>query len=381
MRIGLNLLFMIPAVVGGTETYARGLIEGFRRLRPNHDFVLFMNRESAGWLPEDEAGFKKVICPVHATSRRQRFVYEHLRLRNDVRTYGIDLLHSLGYTSPIFMPCPTVVSTHDLNFRAFGNLMPLSRRLMLGVTVRESVIHSDKVITISENSRQEILKAYNIPPEKVVVTYLASDFRAVTPQAKRTSEVISGFEWMREQYIVAFSSTYPNKNMPRLLEAFGEAKRQRKMNQKLVLIGHAFSSEEWNPQVRGLVEKGDVIWTGYLERGQMFDVLKGADCMVFPSFYEGFGLPVLEAMAAGVPVVCSRAASLPEVAGFAAVYFDPFSVPDITEKIISVANDAALRSTLRASGFENLKRFSWEKTAAETVAVYDGLLQQRKKTL
>jgi glycosyltransferase involved in cell wall biosynthesis len=106
--------------------------------------------------------------------------------------------------------------------------------------------------------------------------------------------------------------------------------------------------------------------------------LKRAEFLVFPSFYEGFGLPVLEAMAVGLPVVCSKAASLPEVAGNAAVFFDPFSVEDIAEKVVAVANDASLRNELRARGVENLKRFSWEKTAAETVAVYDELLRGRR---
>jgi len=183
-------------------------------------------------------------------------------------------------------------------------------------------------------------------------------------------------EWMREPYVVAFSSTYPNKNMPRLLEAFSEAKRLRKIAQRLVLIGHPYSSEDWSPLARDLVERRDVIWAGYLERRQVFSVLKRADFLMFPSFYEGFGLPVLEAMAVGLPVVCSKAASLPEVAGNAAVFFDPFSVADIAEKIVTVANDASLRNELRARGVENLKRFSWEKTAAETVAVYDKLLRR-----
>jgi glycosyltransferase involved in cell wall biosynthesis len=372
MRIGLNLLFMIPKVVGGTETYARGLLEGFRRLRPNHEFVIFLNRESSKWVPDDGAGFKTVVCPVNAVSRSKRFAYEHLVLRREVRRHGIDLLHSLGYTSPVFLACPSVVTVPDLNFRAFGNLMPLPRRLMLNLAVKLAVLRTDKVVTISEFSRQEILRAYRVAPEKVVVTLLA-----VEPESNPASGVGTVLKWMRESYCVAFSSTYPNKNLPRLLEAFSDAKRLHRIAQRLVLIGHPYSSRDWSPRVRDLVERTDVIWAGYLERHQVFGALKQADFLVFPSFYEGFGLPVLEAMAAGLPIVCSKAASLPEVAGNAAVYFDPFSVEDIAEKIVAVANDASLRNELRARGFENLKRFSWEKTAAETVAIYDELLRRR----
>src|SRR3990172_7338076 len=183
MRIGLNLLYMIPRHVGGTETYARGLLAGLRQIGTNHEFVLFLNGESADWKPAADSGFTSVVCPVNAVSRGKRFVYEHLSLRREIRKQRIDLLHSLGYTSPLFMPCPTIVSVHDLNFLAFGSLMAFARRTMLRLAVKEAVLRSNRVITISEFSRREILKAYKVPPEKVVVTYLAADTKSPEPSA------------------------------------------------------------------------------------------------------------------------------------------------------------------------------------------------------
>jgi len=369
MRIGLNLLYMIPRHVGGTETYARGLLAGLRQIGTNHEFVLFLNGESADWKPAADSGFTSVVCPVNAVSRGKRFVYEHLSLRREIRKQRIDLLHSLGYTSPLFMPCPTIVSVHDLNFLAFGSLMTFARRTMLRLAVKEAVLRSNRVITISEFSRREILKAYKVPPEKVVVTYLAADMKSPEPSAGLDSGSRIGMEWMRQPYMIAFSATYPNKNIPRLLEAYGLAKKRHAIPQRLVLIGHPFPMAAENQSE--LVKQRDVIWTGYLEERTMSEVVRKAEFMVFPSYYEGFGLPVLEGMAVGLPVVCSRAASLPEVAGDAAVYFDPFSIDDMAEKIVAVANDPSLRNELRRKGTENLKRFSWEKVARETVAIYD----------
>jgi len=374
MRIGLNLLFMIPREVGGTETYARGLLHGLRKIQPAYEFVLFLNRESADWAPSIESGFARVVCPVNAISRGKRFLYEHFRLRENLKEHRIDLLHSLGYTSPVRLACPTIVTVPDLNFLAFGHLIPLARRLMLKLTVKQSVLRTDKVITISEFSRREILSAYRIPAEKVAVTYLAAERVAVQPVSAASARADAGMGWMKEPYMVAFSATYPNKNIPRLLAAYGEAKRRHHIPQRLVLIGHPFPMKD--DPAKDLVGSGDVVWTGYVERQTLTEILKRAEFMVFPSFYEGFGLPVLEAMSRGLPVVCSNAASLPEVAGDAAITFDPFSVPDMAEKIAAVALSSSLRSELRKKGEGNLNRFSWEKTAAETVAVYDDLLRK-----
>lgn len=375
MRIGLNLLFMIPREVGGTETYARGLLQGLCRIKPVHEFVLFLNRESAGWVPAIESGFTRVVCPVNAVSRGKRFLYEQVRLRRGLKEHGIDLLHSLGYTSPVGLPCPTVVTVPDLNFVAFGHLMPAARRLMLKLTVKQSVLRTDKVITISDFSRKEILSAYKIPAEKVAVTYLATEREDVHQPFAGSAGVEYGIPWMQEPYMIAFSATYPNKNIPRLLAAYVEARQRQRIPQRLVLIGHPFPMS--GDRAKDLVSSGDVVWTGYVERHMLTEILKRAEFMVFPSFYEGFGLPVLEAMSLGLPVVCSNAASLPEVVGDAAITFDPFSVPDMAEKIASVAVNASLRSELRKKGERNLSRFSWEKTAAETVAVYDELLKTR----
>ncbi len=379
MRIGINLLYMIPGVVGGTETYAMGLISGLKRLKSEHEFVLFLNRESSGLILNDAQNFRCVVCPVNAASRRKRYFFEQVQLRQYVEKYGIDLLHSLGYTSPPFLQCQNVVSVPDLNFRAFGHLMPLSRRLVLATFVRQSVARSDKVITISEFSRQEILKAYRVPPEKVVVTHLGVDAENLARDLKSGTVDNSMFS-VDPPYCVAFSSSYPNKNIARLIEAFQESKKGCKLEHKLVLIGHQAEVEEKGGNKQIVREREDIIWTGYVERQRVFDILKRADFLIFPSFYEGFGLPVLEAMAVGVPVVCSKAASLPEVAGDAAVFFDPFSVMDMSEQIVSVATNPHLREKLREKGFENLKRFSWRKTAAETIAVYEDILSKKKTT-
>lgn len=372
MRIGLNLLYLIPGVVGGTETYARELIAGFRQIQPDHEFVVFVNRECAKWMDGEDSFFTKVVCPVDAVNRKKRYYFEQIKLNPYVKQYKIDLLHSLAYTSPLFPTCPAIVSLPDLNFKAFGDSMPLSRRLMLKLVVGQAVHRSSKVITISNFSRKEILKQYNIPPEKVVVTYLAAGGDASETMTFCGTKGTHPLPDLNQPYAMAFSSPTVNKNISRLIKAFLEAKRQYKLAQKLLLIGHPYPAG--NGAQRAFAHE-DVVWTGYLRQDALLQILRGADFMIFPSYYEGFGLPVLEAMAAGIPVVCSHAASLPEVAGDAGIYFDPFSIRNMAACIAQVATDRRLRDGLKEKGFNNLKRFSWEKTAAETIAVYDEILR------
>jgi glycosyltransferase involved in cell wall biosynthesis len=374
MRIGINLLYLIPDIVGGTETYARGLLRGLRQVKSDHEIILFVNRESAGLIADDDRDFKKVVCPVYASNRKNRYYFEQVKLRQYVQQYKIDLLHSLAYTSPLFLPCPAIVSLPDLNFKAFGSSMPLSRRLVLRLIVWQAVLRASKVITISNFSREEILGQYHIPPEKVAVTYLAADNDAVEEKANEESDDGQAMPDLKQPYAIAFSSSTANKNLSGLIKAFLEAKKDHKLIQKLMLIGHKYPIEA---DVQGCYENEDVVWTGYLERRKVLEILRRADFMIYPSFYEGFGLPVLEAMTAGVPVICSNAASIPEVVGDAGVYFDPFSIKDMAACIARVANNQPLRQELRQKGFKNLDRFSWKQTATQTVAVYNEILQNR----
>jgi glycosyltransferase involved in cell wall biosynthesis len=363
-RIGLNLLYLIPDVVGGTETYARGLLRGISTQNKRYQIVLFINRETDAQLPDEFSSFERIVCPVNATHREKRYFFEQVHLPRLLKENGIALLHSLGYTAPLFAGCPSVVTVHDLNFKAFGQSMPWVRRSALAFFVRGSLVRSDRVITVSEFSRREILSSYNIDSHKVVVIHEA----ALIPESGVGVERNNDFNnvHLPERYFVAFSSPSVNKNIPRLLEAYRRLREHNRISHKLILIGHA--PREVNARLT------DLIVAGYIPRAHVLAILRGAEFLVFPSFYEGFGLPVLEAMMCGVPVVCSNAASLPEIGGEAALYFNPYSTDDLVNAIEIVANDPVLRESLRQRGYENVKRFSWETTAAKTLTVYDELL-------
>lgn len=359
MRWALNLLYLLPGEVGGTETYAAGLLDGLAAAAPEDEFVVFVNSEASGWPLPPAGRFERVVCPVRASSRLARYRFEQLRLPGLLRRHSVQLVHSLGYVAPLLPGVPSVVSVLDLNFRALRDAMPWARRMALELFVGGSARRADHVITISEFGRREVLSAYRVDPNRVTAVLLAGgDGR---PRSAAPSPVNPG-------YVVAFSSPFPHKNISRLAAAMRIARERQGVTQRLVVVGHRPPEAPAEPWIE---------YTGYLDSSLRDAVVAGADLLAFPSLYEGFGLPVLEAMALGVPVASSSAASLPEVGGDAAVYFDPTSAEDMASVIASLAADPERRLRLREAGWRNLARFSWRRTAEQTLAVYRSVLQRR----
>jgi glycosyltransferase involved in cell wall biosynthesis len=281
-----------------------------------------------------------------------------------MRRHGVEVVHSLGYVAPAFPGCASVVTIPDVHFLVYGDRGSLVRRAVLGAFVRVSAARADRVITISEFSRREISRLLGTLPERIAVTYLAPEKKwslAVGREAVPTARIGGG-------YAVAFSSVAPNKNISRLVQAFEKARSQG-LRQELVIVGHL-------PPALGVVAAEGIRLTGYLDEGSLLATVRGADFLVFPSVYEGFGLPVLEAMSAGVPVLSSNRGSLPEAGGGAALYFDPESTEELAAGLVRIGEDGDLRNRLRALGLEQARGFSWEKTARETLAVYRSVLER-----
>lgn len=365
MIVGLNLLYMLPGIVGGTETYAAGLLHGLSHTDGADRFVVFLNLESAEWpLPEDPR-FRRVVCPVRAVSRTRRYRYEQFRLPAQALADGVDLLHSLGYVAPLRLGCPSVVTVHDVHHLAHGRLREWPRRFLLAQVVRRSVRRAAAVIADSRYARDAVARAYDVPAGSIEVVPLAPNPRLSSQ--RRIPGATPALPSDHGPYLLAFGGITPNKNLERLLQAYTVARNRHGIPQRLVVVGRLPSS------VRAQYTAG-VVATGYLDEPELARVLEDADALVFPSLYEGFGLPVLEAMAVGVPVICSDATAIPEVAGDAAVYFDPRDTEDMASKIARVAHDEALRGDMAARGRVRAAGFSWERAARETLAIYRRVL-------
>ena len=365
MLIALNLLYLIPGVVGGTETYATSLIHALAKIDEDNDYVVFVNKGAADLEVTPGPNFHRVVCPFIALRRVVRYGWEQAVFPFQLRHRRPDLLHSLGYVSPLVGPGPQVVTVPDLNYIRHQGRHTAAGRRVLRFFVEQTVKRADHVITISEFSRDEIVKNLDIPEDKVTVTHLAG------------REASNG-AWLAEEnpspipapYIMAFSSLSAHKNLPRLVEAFHQIIDV--VPHSLVLVGHMPENPEFRAKLEGAI--GDRIkFTGYLPDDQVASLMKNASLFAFPSLYEGFGLPILDAQHAGVPVTCSDVAALPEVAGDGAYLFDPMSVDDIADALKACLVDHDLRASLIEKGFRNADRFSWDKTARETLAVYSAV--------
>ena len=366
MRIGLNLLYLLPGVVGGTETYAVGLLQGLSHIDKQNEYLIFLNREAKNWQLPTQDNFIRLICPVSGKRRWERFQYEQMVLPRLLRKHNLNVIHSLGYVGPLFTYCPSIVTIHDLNYQAFGSQMPFIRRMALKFFVYQSAHRSTRIITVSEFSKNEILKAFNLHHQKVIVTWEAP-LEIFQPRVNG-NKIPALFKnlGIRNPYAICFSSRSANKNIPKVIDAFKLTRKRDGIPHQLILIGH-LPFDQHPPT-------DDVVYTGFLEPSVLEAVLCNAEFLLFPSIYEGFGLPVVEAMACGVPVVCSNYTVLPEIAGEAALYFDPFSIDDMADKISTIAGNIQLRKELQQKGYDNIQRFSWDETANKTLEVYKSLL-------
>lgn len=363
-------MYLIPGVVGGTEIYAAGLLHGLANIDQRDEFIVFVNMESENWPIPAVSNFVRVVCPVWATSRSQRYLYEQLRLPLLLAKHKINIVHSLGYVAPLYPSCRSALTIPDVNYVTLKHTLPYFKRIILSFISRHAAKKCDHIITISNFSKSEIIKHLKIEPNKITVIHLG-------PKIKNFNENYNNFPELQKKYgikkpyIAAFGGGTLHKNILRLIQAYDVVKD--KINHNLLLIGHVppnvnLSSDKINKELMNRI-----FTTGYVPEEHILPLLKNSDLYILPSLYEGFGLPILEAQQAGVPLLCSNAGSIPEVGGQGALYFDPTSTDELANLIVSTLSDSGQRSKLIKKGNKNLEKYSWEKAARETMEVYNNV--------
>lgn len=370
LHIGLNLVFLVPGETGGMEVAARELLPELVAQAPDHvRFTAFINEEAAaaGPGPWDEA-MATVRVPVHARNRVQWVLGEQTLLPALAARRRVSLMHSLASTAPLWGPFRRVVTVHDLIYSRFPEAHAGLRDKGMRLLVPAAARRSHRVIAISQSTREDLISELAVPAEKIDVVPQGLGLRARVP-AVDARTVRERLDLPDGQVLLTLSAKRPHKNLPRLIEAHAAIPAERRP--VLVLPGYPTEHET---ELRSLADRlgasERVRFAGWVG-GELLEGLWAlADAFVFPSLYEGFGLPVLEAMARGVPVACADSSSLPEIAGDAALLFDPTSVEEIAGAVMRLLEDRELAGQLIARGRERASGYTWSRTARLTLGAY-----------
>jgi glycosyltransferase involved in cell wall biosynthesis len=375
MHVGLNLVYLVPGETGGMEVVARELIPELAAL-PGLRLTAFVNRETAN----HEAGpwgelIPMEVVPVHARNRAAWVWGEQRHLPRMARSAGVEVLHSLASTAPLYGRFVRVTTIHDLNYKLVPDSHFGLRGLGMRALVPAAARLSHRVIADSDSTRDDLVRHLGTPREKVDVAPLGvSPPAGVSPTP--VAELRRRLDLDERPLVLSVSAKRPHKNLPRLLRALAALETARRPS--LVVPGYPTPHELELRELAGALGLADrVRLPGWLPAEDLEGLYAAADCFVFPSLYEGFGLPVLEAMARSVPVACSDRASLPEVAGDAAVLFDPEDVDAIRAAVERLLCDADLAARMREAGRRRSASFTWRRTAELTARSYERALAGR----
>jgi glycosyltransferase involved in cell wall biosynthesis len=368
-HIGLNLIFLVPGETGGMEIAARELIPALLSQAPPHvRFTAFVNREAASAGGPWGQLLPAVTVPVNARNRAQWVLGEQALLPRLAGRAGVDLLHSLASTAPVGGRFRRVVTVHDLIYARYPEAHEGLRAKGMRLLVPAAARRAHRVIADSRSTADDLVALVHVDAARIDVVPLGLGSVKREPPLGEAA-VRARCALGTRDVLLSLSAKRPHKNLAALIGALGRMPAERRP--LLVLAGYpTFHEDELRARAAAAGLADDVRFAGWLEGAEVEGLWALARAFVFPSLYEGFGLPVLEAMARSVPVACSDASSLPEVAGDAALLFDPHDESAIALALERILYDEELRALLRARGQERARAFTWERTARLTLESY-----------
>jgi len=355
----------------GIGTYVRNLVRHLAQIDRETTYFLFCDRADEATLRDLAANFVPVVDSSRGYSLR-----EHVSIPAKLHRLGVDLLHSPHYVLPLLCRRRAVVTIHDCIHLLFPEYLPNRMALLYAHKMMgHAIAHSATVFTVSEASRRDILRFYpQADPDRLQVVPNAIDPSILEHPGEEEMERVKERYQIRGRFVLYAGNIKPHKNLDRLIDAFGLLKqRPGHEDLKLLIIGDETSKYgSLRRRVEAAGVRHDVRFFGFVPDKTLSALYRLASVFAFPSLYEGFGLPPLEAMSSGTPVVTSRISSLPEVVGDAAVLVDPYAIEDIADGLDRVLSDEALRQALVTRGHARVAQFSWERSVR---AIHDGYMK------
>lgn len=376
MRIAVNTRLLLKGRLEGIGWYTHQMLERIVRAHPEHEFIFFFDR------PFDKSFvFAPNVTPVVVYPQARHAVLFYTWFEWSIpamlRKYKADLFLSTDGLCSLSTKVPTCLVIHDLAFEHYPEHLKLSHRLYLQHWSPRFARKASRIVTVSEFSKKDIAERYKIIPDKIDVTYNGAH-EAYRPLSHEEREAVKAEYTGGTEYFVFAGALHPRKNVVTLLEAFIKFKKRQRSPIKLVIVGRmAWKFKELAALKESMPFKEDVVWAGYLNVRDLSKVIGAAYALVYPSLFEGFGIPILEALKCGVPGVVSNTSSMPEVAGDAALLVDPTNVADIAEKMGMIYKDEHLRNRLVQNAFIQAAHFDWDHSSEQ---LWDSMMKCVRKT-
>jgi len=375
MKIGIDI-----RVIGknrtGDEVYFFNLVKNLAAADKKNKYYLYTDRDL-----EKDSDLKREIEKLGLGSNFKiiflnspnRFCWNLWALPKYLKKNPVDIFHT-QYIAPLWLPKNTklVLTIHDISFNFFPEYIKKTDLFFLKTLLARSIRRADKIITVSASEQKQIIDFYKIPPEKIDFTYNGVDFEKFSQNFSNEQKNTVGVKYkLPEKFLLYIGTLQPRKNIPIIIEAI------KSLDTNLVLAGNR-EAHNFDQKINEAIEKNGlqdkIIFPGWIDEEDKPILLQMADCFVFPSLYEGFGIPIIEAMAAGLPVVCSDIPVLREIGKNAALLCDPKNSQQFEENILKTSNDQPLREKLVRTGIETAQNFTWQKTAEKTLEVYTSLV-------
>ncbi|MBU1992373.1 MAG: glycosyltransferase family 1 protein [Patescibacteria group bacterium] len=369
MKIGIDCRMYSPAFTG-IGRYVLELTENLFKLDKQNEYVLFFNNPEYKYFKPPNERVKKVLVDAGHYSFAEQTTF--LKKLNKEK---LDLMHFTHFNAPLLYNKPFIVTIHDLTLTLFpGQKMTnFTHRMAYHAVIKHAVKKAKHVIAVSNNTKNDLGKFLKADTNKVSVVYegIAPEFK---PIKGHKLELVRGKYDIQKPFLLYTGVFRSHKNLVNLVKAFAVIRKNYKLDIQLVITGR---EDKYYPEVKNTIEQlglqNEIVMPGLVPEEDLISLYSTATIYVFPSLYEGFGLPPLEAMQCGTPVVCSNASCMPEVCGDAVLFFNPNDLSDIAEKVHTLYKDKNLQKKLIKKGLEHVQKFSWEKMAKETLKLYNSV--------
>ena len=368
MTIGIDASKAVKQFKTGTETYSIEIIRALAEIDKKNRYLLYSPTPVADKIPEinNWRNFENVIIPFPKLWTQFRLSLKMLKNKPDI-------LFIPAHTLPLIFPKKTVVTIHDLGFKHFPELYSKKELLYHNWAMNHAVKNASHIITDCQFTKNDLIKFYRLNPEKISVVWLGYDEKLFRPKEKKSAS---------NSYIFYVGRLEEKKNIRGMIAAYGILRKEKKIQHQFILAGRpGFGYDKIKTVIAKLPKniQKDIIDLGYIDQPTYIEYLNNADILFFASFFEGFGLPLVEAMAVGVPIVASNRTSIPEICSKAALLVDPKNIQEMATALSRLINNHNLRKTFISKGLDRAKLFSWKKTAQKTLQIIEDLHYNRIK--